>query len=73
MMHWLDSKLRHKAWWRRWRGLPDPTSIPLSKIALEAFKLMEDQLRFAERINRSYLNMPEGGKVTIKRPQRFTP
>lgn len=33
-MNWLDSKLRKYAFWRKWRGIPEPMPFPWGKYAV---------------------------------------
>ena len=75
MMRWLDSKLRHKAWWRKWRGLPEPMPIYLAAFNRDMLSTLENCLKFSADVNQDCRDAFAPGKprtIIIRRPQRFT-
>jgi predicted solute-binding protein len=74
LIFWIDNKLRQKAWWRKWRGIPAPVGLlSISRITNEALKVLERDLRFSADINREPLfpHSETSKTISIRRPKRF--
>lgn len=72
-MWWLDSKLRRFAWWRKWRGLPEPMLNPvLQAIAREALRIAHERASFISLIDLDYPVGASGDKLKIRKPVTYT-
>ena len=45
-MRYLDRYLRRFAWWRKWRGLPEPVELTIEMITMEALRILGEDLKF---------------------------
>jgi hypothetical protein len=70
LMWRIDARMRRYAWWRKWRGLPEPmpSSAVLEMIAREAIKLLHEKSTFLSTIDRP---MPTGDTIRISLPQQY--
>ena len=68
-IYWLDNKLKHKAWWRKWRGLPEPQSLAIAMITQEALKILNDNLSLS--VNTNYKEFPEGETIKFRKPKIY--
>jgi hypothetical protein len=66
----FDGLLRRYAWWRKWRGLPEPMSPAIALITREALRILHDKARFVGAIDRQY-DQP-GKALTIRKPNQYT-
>ena len=75
-MNWLDSKLYRHAWWRKWRGLPEPVPLTTTMICNEALRILSKNASFAF-IEREYqddwCNKGVPRNVEIRRPVAYAP
>lgn len=78
IVNWLDRKLYKRAWWRKWRGLPEPVklSASMAMVTNEAFRLLRSAA-LADIDNtlmaRGYLSDAPTLTVKIRRPVAYAP
>jgi hypothetical protein len=66
-MRFLDRYFKKYAFWRKWRGIPEPKrSIMCEIITREALSILEENLRFG-------VGGPgnKGKTINIRKPSRF--
>ena len=70
LMWRIDARMRRYAWWRKWRGLPEPTSIsPVIEMFMrEAIALLQDKQTFISAIDKP---MPTGGTLRVRTPNQY--
>jgi hypothetical protein len=66
----IDWRLRRYAWWRKWRGYPEPAVNPvIEMIAREALALLRDKQTFISAINRQ-MDAPSG-TLRVRKPNEY--
>jgi hypothetical protein len=70
LMWRIDARMRRYAWWRKWRGLPEPTpnSAVLDAIAREALKMLHEKATFISAIDRQ---VTTGDTIRVRLPQQY--
>ena len=74
-MRFLDRYLRKYAFWRKWRGLPEPSVIN-SIITKEALRILSKNLLLDLELMAAYKKIDgkfagETTVITIRKPHRF--
>lgn len=65
-MNTIDNLLRRYAWYRQWRGLPDPQSLRMTDITREALRILYGKAYFLNSINREF-TVSGGETLTFRR------
>jgi hypothetical protein len=66
----VDARMARYAWWRKWRGMPEPMPISpaMEMIMRETLAQLNGKQSFLSAIDKS---MPTGGTIRVRLPQQY--
>jgi hypothetical protein len=68
---WLYRRFYRYAWYRKWRGLPEPMSVSMQMITKAALEIAHQKINFIHSIDRDYEWPSFGGTIKIRKPVTY--